>query len=111
MFAPSQGRQPRSAKNKQKDRQSIVTGPLLELTSLDTPVCVLPSLRGSPPLRRGWGAFSSPRGGREGVVSERPMSHAGRGGDGGQESCECGYYNLHRELDDFLRFHFEFVSW
>ncbi len=37
--------------------------------------------------------FSLPKG---------PQSHAARGGDGRQEGRECGYYYLHRNLNDPL---------
>ena len=37
--------------------------------------------------------FSLPKG---------PQSHAARGGDGRQEGRECGYYDLHRNLNDPL---------
>ena len=35
-------------------------------------------------------------------LSEGTIAHAARGGDGRQEGRECGYYHLHRNLNDFL---------
>ena len=32
----------------------------------------------------------------------RSVPHATRGRDGRQEGCECGYYNLHRNLNETL---------
>ena len=32
----------------------------------------------------------------------RSVTHTARGGDGREERRECGYYNLHRDLNDFL---------
>ena len=36
---------------------------------------------------------------RVGSECERAVAHATRGGDGRQEGCECGYYDLHRNLN------------
>ena len=33
---------------------------------------------------------------------ERSSAHATRGGDGGEEGGECGYYHFHRNLNDTL---------
>ena len=33
---------------------------------------------------------------------ERSVAHAARGGDGRQEGRECGYYHLHRNLNESL---------
>ena len=35
-------------------------------------------------------------------LSEGTVAHAARGGDGRQEGRECGYYHLHRNLNNAL---------
>jgi len=36
---------------------------------------------------------------------DRPVAKATRGCDGRQEGCECGYYHLHRNLNNALFIH------
>ena len=36
------------------------------------------------------------------LLEEWAVAHAARGSNGRQEGCECGYYHLHRNLNDFL---------
>ena len=36
------------------------------------------------------------------IHSEGAVAHAAGGRDGRQEGCECGYYNLHRNLNETL---------
>ena len=36
------------------------------------------------------------------LILEGTVAHAARGGDGRQEGRECGYYHLHRNLNNAL---------
>ena len=39
------------------------------------------------------------------LLVDRAEAHAARGRDGRQEGRECGYYHLHRHLNDLALFH------